>query len=93
MTLETERLTLSPVTGSDTDAVFEYCCDEELQDYVPVPVPYTRESATLYTMGYASRAQFLWAIRALSHRGIRLDGWFASVLRTEGREPQGDWPA
>jgi len=61
--LRTPRLLLDAVRPDDTDAVLEYCNDPALQGYIPVPVPYTRESAEGYTGGYAPRAPLLWAIR------------------------------
>lgn len=61
--LTTARLVLDAVTAADTDAVLEYCNDPELQAYVPVPVPYTRDSAIGYTEGFAPNAPLLWAIR------------------------------
>ncbi len=61
--LGTERLLLDSVTGDDTDAVLEYCQDAVLQRFVPVPTPYTRDAAEAYTVGYAAKAQYLWAIR------------------------------
>jgi len=30
--------------------------------------------------------------RSMPHRGVRLDGWFGSILRTDDRSPQGGWP-
>ncbi len=176
-TLRTAHLVLDAVTAADTQRVFEYCQDEELQGYVPVPLPYTMDTATGYTQGYAPDARWLWAIRdrvdgpllgvielkprelesaelgfwlGADHRGrgvmtesaiavvefgftvaglehidwcaivgnvpsamvarnagfryeglrrksmpqrnVRLDGWFASILRTDDRSPQGGWP-
>lgn len=69
-TLTTARLRLDPVTSSDTDAVFEYCNDTDLQGYIPVPAPYTRQHAASYTEGYAPKAPWLWAIRAVGGRGL-----------------------
>jgi RimJ/RimL family protein N-acetyltransferase len=62
--LTTARYRLDAVTEADTDAVFAYCQNEELQRYVPVPVPYTREAAQGYTRRYAPSAPHLWAIRS-----------------------------
>lgn len=176
-TLRTQRLVLDAVTGADTQLVLQYCQDPELQRYVPVPRPYTMETAIGYTQGYAADAKWLWAIRervdgpllgvielspqelksaelgfwlgvdhrgrgimteaaiavveygftiaalehiewraiegnvasaivarktgfryegfrrkAMPHRDVRLDGWVASILRTDDRSPQGGWP-
>ena len=63
LTLTTARLQLDAVTPADADAVFEFCNNAPLQDYVPVPVPYTRDHAASYTQEYASKAPWLWAIR------------------------------
>lgn len=177
--LATERLKLDAVVPGDADDVLDYCSDPVLQSFVPVPVPYTREAADGYVIGYAEKAPMLWAIRgqsgprllgvieltpeplgsaeigywlgaehrgagimseairavvefglspegadltriswlavagnvgsaraarsagfhyegerrlALPHRDERLDGWFASLLRDDDREPKPGWP-
>ena len=72
LTLSTPRLHLDAVLPSDADAVLAYCVDEELQGYVPVPIPYTRESAVGYVEGYAPKNKNLWAIRM--HEGGPLLG-------------------
>ena len=61
--LTTARLVLDAVDPADTSAIFEYCNDPALQQYVPVPVPYTQAAAASYTQGYAPKAPWLWAIR------------------------------
>jgi RimJ/RimL family protein N-acetyltransferase len=66
--LLTPRLRLDTVTPADTDDVLAYCVDPEIQRWVPLPVPYTRESAEFFTGKYATSAaegdEFtLWAIR------------------------------
>jgi RimJ/RimL family protein N-acetyltransferase len=76
-TLETERLLLDPLTERDEDAVYRYCQDEELQRWVPVPVPYERASARFFVGTYAKDASVsptltLWAIRS--------DGIFRGVI-------------
>ncbi len=81
MTLHTERLLLDSVTTDDSEAVLEYCSDPELQGYVPVPVPYTAETAASYTGEFAPAAKWLWAIRAGA--GERLMG----VIELKPREP------
>jgi RimJ/RimL family protein N-acetyltransferase len=73
-TLRTANLVLDAVTAADTDRVFEYCQDPVLQGFVPVPVPYTRETALGYTQGYAADAKNLWAIRT------RVDGPLLGVI-------------
>lgn len=177
--LATERLRLDALVPSDADDVLEYCNDATLQAFVPVPVPYTRDTAEGYVVVYAEKAPMLWAIRgrndarllgvieltpeplgsaevgywlgaehrgrgimseavgavaefglspggadltrlswcavvgnvpsaraarsagfrfegmrrgALPHRDSRRDGWFASLLRDDGREPKDGWP-
>jgi RimJ/RimL family protein N-acetyltransferase len=70
--LATERLRLDAVVPKDADDVLEYCSDAILQAFVPVPVPYTLETAEGYVVGYAEKAPMLWAIRALD--GPRLLG-------------------
>ena len=66
-TLHTARLRLDAVRPDDTPFVAEYCADLELQRYVPVPVPYTREHADDYCVNYARAAAegegARWAIR------------------------------
>jgi RimJ/RimL family protein N-acetyltransferase len=68
-TLETERLLLDSLTERDEDAVYRYCQDEELQRWVPVPIPYQRASARFFVGAYAKDASasptlILWAIRS-----------------------------
>ena len=70
--LATERLRLDAVVPTDADDVLEYCSDPTLQQFVPVPVPYTRETAEGYTAGYAAKAPMLWAMRG--HDDDRLLG-------------------
>jgi len=67
--IQSERLTLDAVSGDDTDLVYDYCQDEELQRYTRIPVPYSRMDAELFTGMYTSGAALtplmcLWAIRA-----------------------------
>lgn len=70
--LFTERLRLDAVMPTDVDDVLEYCNDAILQAFVPVPVPYTHETAEGYVLGYAEKAPMLWAIRNMD--GPRLLG-------------------
>ncbi|MCU1581923.1 MAG: hypothetical protein QOD27_1778 [Microbacteriaceae bacterium] len=68
-TLETDRLLLDSLTERDEDAVYRYCQDDELQRWVPVPVPYERASARFFVGKYAKDASLsptltLWAIRS-----------------------------
>ena len=55
-TLHTARLRLDAVRPDDTPLVAQYCADVELQRYIPVPVPYTRQHADDYCMNYARAA-------------------------------------
>ena len=75
--IESERLVLDSVLPSDASAVFDYCQDENLQRWVPVPTPYSSTDAEAYVTDYAGHARssneaLLWA--------IRVDGTFAGVI-------------
>jgi RimJ/RimL family protein N-acetyltransferase len=75
--IESERLLLDAVVSTDAPAVFEYCQDDDLQRFVPVPAPYRMTDAESYVADYAgaaaaSTSDLLWAIRA--------DGAFAGVI-------------
>jgi len=66
--IQSQRLVLDTVVPGDVDAVLGYCVDEELQRWVPLPVPYLRSDAEFFTGPYAvdaaSSEKFaLWAIR------------------------------
>ena len=64
--IQSQRLVLDAVVPSDVDAVLSYCVDEELQRWVPLPVPYRRSDAEFFTGPYAvsTGEKFaLWAIR------------------------------
>jgi len=43
--VRTARLVLRPARQDDVDEVFRACQDTEMQRWVPVPVPYTRDDA------------------------------------------------
>ncbi|WP_405780299.1 GNAT family N-acetyltransferase [Streptomyces sp. NBC_00859] len=45
VTLTSERLLLRPLTGADTEAVFQACQDPDIQRWTVVPSPYGREDA------------------------------------------------
>jgi RimJ/RimL family protein N-acetyltransferase len=67
-TLRTERLVLDTPRESDVDAVFQACQDPEIRRWVPLPDPYTRESADFFVRSYvahgsASGSYTVWAIR------------------------------
>jgi len=46
--LRTDRLVLRPARSDDVDEVFRACQDAEMQRWVPVPVPYTRDDAAAF---------------------------------------------
>jgi len=65
-TIRSTRLHLDAVVPGDVAAVLEYCVDEELQRWVPLPVPYQLSDAEYFTGTYAASAGAtfaLWAIR------------------------------
>ncbi len=66
--IASERLVLDAFTVDDAAAVLDCVDDEELQRYIPVPIPYTLEHATQYVTEYAdetaaSAGKVLWAVR------------------------------
>lgn len=66
--LRTERLVLDAPRESDIDAVFRACQDPEIREWVPLPDPYTLESAEFFIRSYvphgeASGAYTVWAVR------------------------------
>jgi len=67
--LESERLVLDALTPDDAQAVFEYCQDDDLQRWIPVPQPYALTDATYFVGPHArsaeaSNALTIWAIRS-----------------------------
>ncbi|WP_246080650.1 GNAT family N-acetyltransferase [Modestobacter altitudinis] len=46
--VRSERLVLRPFTTDDVEAVFAGCQDPEVQRWINIPVPYTREHAHSY---------------------------------------------
>jgi RimJ/RimL family protein N-acetyltransferase len=72
--IETERLRLDAITPADTDAVFAYCQDPDVQRWVPIPAPYPRDSAVFFTGEYATKGNgdefTLWAIRSISDSAL-----------------------
>ncbi|MDR0591695.1 MAG: GNAT family N-acetyltransferase [Bifidobacteriaceae bacterium] len=66
-----ELCQLTPFAAADTERVFDYCQDAEIQRWVPVPVPYRMEDAAVFTTGAAQKgweteltgADRNWAIR------------------------------
>lgn len=68
LTLRTPRLVLDAPRESDIPAVLAACQDERTQQWVPLPSPYTRESAEFFVRSYcphglASRQYTVWALR------------------------------
>lgn len=67
---------LAVPTVDDTDAIYEYCQDSEIQKWVTsIPVPYTRADAERFVTqvcaeGWKSDKQFSWAIREPANRRI-----------------------
>ena len=66
--LRTARLVLDAPRESDIPAVLEACSDAETLRWVPLPEPYTRESAEFFVRAYcphglASGRFTVWAIR------------------------------
>jgi RimJ/RimL family protein N-acetyltransferase len=67
--LRSERLTLDSLLASDSDAIYSYCQDAEVQRWVHIPSPYTRRDAEYFATTYAAEAASsktltLWAIRS-----------------------------
>jgi RimJ/RimL family protein N-acetyltransferase len=62
---------LTPFAPADTQRVFDYCQDPEIQRWVPVPVPYRMEDAAVFTTSTAQKGwdgagfehERTWAIR------------------------------
>lgn len=100
VTLQTERLTLSPLVAADTAAIYEACQDPEIQRWTTVPVPYTREDAATFIAlteaWWVSDGEYTWAIRLGTefcgvvglrpdNAGIReLGFWLAAPARGRG---------
>ena len=66
--LRTERLVLDAPRESDIDAVFAACSDAVVQQWIPIPSPYTREDAEFFVRSYvphgAASGRFcVWALR------------------------------
>jgi RimJ/RimL family protein N-acetyltransferase len=64
--LRDERLLLRLPEERDVDPVFEACQDPEIQQWIPVPVPYQREHARDWVDGaaadWAENGELRWAI-------------------------------
>ena len=66
--IESERLVLDALTPDDAGAVFDYCQDDELQRWIPVPQPYTMADAHFFVGPHARTAEAgqtltIWGIR------------------------------
>jgi RimJ/RimL family protein N-acetyltransferase len=66
--LSNGRVTLTPPTDGDVDAVTEYCRDPEVQRWTTVPRPYERADAVRFIVdvvpaGWATGTTATWAIR------------------------------
>ena len=66
--LRTERLLLDAPRESDVDAVFHACQDADIRRWIPLPDPYTVESAEFFIRSYvphgeASGSFTVWALR------------------------------
>lgn len=84
--LVTERLVLDAPGETDVLDVLEACLDAETQAWVPLPQPYTRESAEFFVRSYcphglASHRYTVWAIHP--RNGGRLIG--ALEVRSDDR--------
>jgi len=67
--IESERIRLDPLTPDDAEAIFVYCQDNELQRWIPVPLPYTMADAHYFVGPHARAAEAgdsltIWAIRS-----------------------------
>jgi RimJ/RimL family protein N-acetyltransferase len=64
VTLTTERLTLHVPEESDIDAITAACQDAQIQRWIPVPSPYTREDGANYVRlageWWAEGTQTIW---------------------------------
>ncbi|MDR2252299.1 MAG: GNAT family N-acetyltransferase [Bifidobacteriaceae bacterium] len=77
--LRGERCELTPFTPADTQRVFDYCQDSEIQRWTGVPTPYRMEDAAVFTTSTAQKgwdppgftARREWAIRVPRQGGGR----------------------
>ncbi len=75
--LHTERLLLEAPSSPDIDAITAACQDPEIQRWVPIPVPYTRQDAEGYVSGYSDSG---WASGRSCTWAIRKDGEYAGAI-------------
>ena len=69
LSLSTANLELVPPAPEDEDAVLAACQDPETQNWVPIPVPYTRADAHEYVTTHtdttwANGTEYTWTIRS-----------------------------
>jgi RimJ/RimL family protein N-acetyltransferase len=55
---------MTPFEPADTQRVFDYCQDPEIQRWIPVPVPYRMEDAAVFT---TSTTQKGWETSGFAH--------------------------
>src|SRR3954452_12857458 len=90
--LVTSRLVLDAPTDDDIPDVLEACQDAETQRWVPLPAPYTRESAEFFVRSYcphgvASRRYTVWALHGRD--GGRFGGRMLGALEVRKDERAG----
>lgn len=77
---------LRPLSGADVPAIASACSDELTQRWLPLPRPYTEDSARAFALEVAPQA--LTSGDGLE-RAIEVDGAFAGVIGLKGT----DWVA
>ena len=79
VSLTTTRLRLIAPTSADVEVMTAYCQDPGLTRYVPVPVPYTEDSARFFIeklvpAGWAGDNEYNWAMRTQAGEFIGMLG-------------------
>lgn len=96
--IQSSRLTLDAFRVDDAELAYEYVDDDELQRFIPVPVPYTRAHAEHYVGSYANDAEVnpalaLWAVREhdvlVGALELRLEGTSGDIGFWVGRRHRG----
>lgn len=77
---------LRPLSEADVPAIASACADELTQQWLPLPRPYTQESARVFALELAPHAL---ASGEGLERAIEVDGTFAGVIGLKGT----DWVA
>ena len=90
--LRTDRLELALPTSGDVEVMTEYCQDPEIVRFVPIPQPYTHDSARGFIerfvpRAWASGAEYNWAIRERSGETDAAAGRFLGMI---GARPAAD---